>query len=326
MELGLCVLPSNIRDALTIATAAEGAGVGWLGMCDSPFLYVDPYLAMQRVLLETQRLRVGTFVSNPVTRHWSVQAAALRGLQECGGSRVFFGVGPGDSAVHSVGLRPARIAEVRRYAERVREHVDDGLEIMVAAGGPKGVASAARYADHVVLGQGLAHGAIAGLRRAALEGAEAEGRAAPPAFWLFVILHLADHEDQLEVARRDIRSPVVSYSRQALDHGFEGKDIPAELQPGLRRLYENFSFDDYSRTGASHNARLLEGELGQALEGLLFGRFAIVDTPERAADRLVSVADSTGATGIFVTAVASDSSHLLRLLGERLIPRLATLQ
>lgn len=322
MELGLCVLPSNLRDAVAIAAAADAAGVDRLGMCDSPYLYVDPHIAMARALEETAALRVGPFVTNPTTRHWSVQAAAFRALREIGGDRVYFGIGPGDSAVHSVGLPPARIGAIRDYVERLREHGPEGLPAMVAAGGPKGVAAAARYADDVVLGQGVEPEAIVRLRDTALAAASAAGRDVPPRLWLFAILHLAEHEDQLEQVRRDVRSPVMSYSRQALDHSFAGKDVPAELQAGLRTLYREFSFEDYSRSGASHNARLLDSETGRALERFLFDRFAIVDTPERAADRLAGIAAATGVTGIFASVVSSDPIGLIRLLGERLVPRL----
>lgn len=321
MEIGLCVLPSNLHDAVALAVEAEAAGVDRLGMCDSPNLYVDPHLAMVRSLQETSNLRIGPFVTNPVTRHWSVQSAAFRGLQEIGGERVYFGIGPGDSAVHSVGLRPARMATVREYTERLREHGPDGLDVMVAVGGPKSAAAAARYADDIVLGQGVDVQAIARLRSAAVDAARDAGREAPPRFWLFTILHLAESEDALERVRRDVRSPVMSVSRQSLDHTFEGKGVPAELQEGLRELYSEFSFGDYSRAGASHNAMLLESETGRMLERFLFDRFAVVDTPERAAERLVDVAEATGAHGIFASVVSSDPLGLVRLMGKRLIPR-----
>jgi len=323
VELGLCVLPPDLAGAAAIAAQSEEAGIGWLGMCDSPYLYVDAHQAMQVALRETTRIKVGSFVTNPVTRHWSVQAAAFRGLLEEGGDRVYLGIGPGDSAVHSVGLKPARIAALTQYVKQVREHVDDGLEVMVAAGGPRGVTAAAGYADHVVLGQGASPEATDILRAAVAEGAAAAGRPAPPALWLFLILDLAASEAEVEAARADVRSPVASYSRQALDHTFEGKAVPAHLHGPLRDLYANFSFEDYSRTGQSANARLFAAAGDGEVEAFLFERFAIVDTPERAAARLAEIGRQTGVAGVFLSAVTSDQSQLLGLVRDRLIPSLA---
>ncbi|MBS1880212.1 MAG: LLM class flavin-dependent oxidoreductase [Actinobacteria bacterium] len=326
MQLGLCVLPPDLGAAAELAATADRAGLGWFGMCDSPYLYVDVHQAMLRAAQSSRRMRVGSFVTNPVTRHWSVQAAGFRGLQEEAGARAFLGIGPGDSAVHSVGLKPARIAALAEYVERVRAHAGDELEVMVAAGGPKGVAAAAAYADHVVLGQGVAPEALELLRAAAVEGAERAGRSAPPRLWLFLILQLAEDADGVEAARADVRSPVVSYSRQALDHTFDGKAVPEHLQAPLRELYTGFSFEDYSRAGASANARLLASAGDGEIEPFLFDRFAVVDTPERVAERLHEIELASGVAGVFMSIVSSDPKRLVELLGERLIPRLTELE
>ncbi|MEZ5076068.1 MAG: LLM class flavin-dependent oxidoreductase [Solirubrobacterales bacterium] len=326
MELGLCVLTPDLRTTTELAELAEEAGIGWFGMCDSPYLYVDVHQAMAAALEASERMRVGSFVTNPVTRHWSVQAAGFRALQERDGERVFCGIGPGDSAVHSVGLKPARISELAAYTGKVRTHAGEGLEVMVAAGGPKGVAAAAGYADHLVLGQGVSPEPIGLLRTAAEAGAARAGHASLPELWLFLILHLAASEAEVEAVRADVRSPVVSYSRQALDHSFEGKAVPERLQAPLRELYAGFSFEDYSRTGASANARLLATAGNGEVEPFLFDRFALVDTPERVAERLWEIQRSCGVAGVFMSVVSSDTPGLLRLLGERMVPRLAELE
>ncbi|MBS1879344.1 MAG: LLM class flavin-dependent oxidoreductase [Actinobacteria bacterium] len=323
MELGLCIIPTSLEATVEVAELAERGGIGWLGICDSPYLYAEPHACMQAAARATSAIRIGTFVTNPVTRHWTVQAAGFRALEELAPGRGFLGIAAGDSAVHSVGLEPASPAALEEYVARVREHGPDGLEVMTAAGGPRSARRAATYADHLVLGQGASEGAISFLASLAAE-ARAEAAAAPPelALWAFMLLGLADGEAEVEATRGDIAAAVVAYSRQAFDFTFEGKAVPEDLQEPLRRLYEQYSFEEHSTPGESRNARLLRGEGGPDLGSFLFERFALVGEPEAVAERLRAVLDSTGLQRIFLSAISADPVTLTRLLVDRLVPRL----
>ncbi|MEZ5076083.1 MAG: LLM class flavin-dependent oxidoreductase [Solirubrobacterales bacterium] len=317
MELGLCVIPSSLESTVEVAQLAERGGVGWLGVCDSPYLYAEPHACIQAAARETEKIRIGTFVTNPVTRHWTVQAAAFRALDELAPGRGFIGIAAGDSAVHSVGLKPARPAELEEYVARVREHGPAGLEVMTAAGGPRSVRRAATYADHLVLGQGAAAEAVSFLRGVAREGeAAAQSKLR---LWGFMLLGLVDSEGEVPAFRREIAAAVVAYSRQAFDYGFEGKAVPVELREPLLELYANYSFEEHSTPGESRNARLLHGG-GADLESFLFDRFALIGTPEMVAERLPATLDSAGLERVFLSAISADPVALTRLLVERLMP------
>ena len=92
-----------------------------MGVTDTaPAHYHAVYPAVTAALLRTDRILVGTYVTNPVTRHWSVHSATARGLNELAPSRFFLGIGTGDGAVHAVGLKPAKLADFEAYVEKMR--------------------------------------------------------------------------------------------------------------------------------------------------------------------------------------------------------------
>lgn len=318
MEIGFCVLLPDLRTTADVASAAEQAGVGWFGVCDSPYLYAEPHVAMQAAALATTTMRIGTFVTNPVTRHWSVQAGAFRGLAEIAPDRCFMGIAPGDSAVHSVGLAPASQRSLAEYVSNVRRHGPPGLVTMVAAGGPVSVRHAAAYADELVIGQGTSPVAMEELRGIALEARASSGAARELGVWAFVLLNLVRHAADVPAAREDIKAAVVAYSRQAFDRTFAHKDVDERLHAALAELYAGYDFDEHSKPGASRNARLLQNA---DVADFLFDRFAVVDVPEAAAERVQEIAESTGVDRVFLSAISSDPRDLMELAGKGFMPR-----
>ena len=133
---------------------------------------------------------------------------------------------------------------------------------------------------------------------------------------------LADHARDCDSARADIRAIVVAFSRQAFDRTFEGKSVRPELQEPLQALYANYAFEQHSMPGESANARLLAEEERAELEAFLFERFALVDVPEAAAERLLAMTEHTGIDRVFLCVEASDPLKLVRLACERMLPRL----
>jgi len=210
LEIGLCALPEDPRTIVRWAQLGEQAGVGWLGICDSPLTYADPHATIQEVLRSTTTLRAGTLVTNPVTRHWSVQAGAFRTLEGLAPGRTFMGIGTGDTAVLEVGLRPARIAELASYVARFREYAPT-THVLVAVGGPRSARRAAGYADALVLGDGATPAAVGELLRSV----------APVPSWLFLIMSLVARAEDEDIARNDVRDTVFGQAGQAADGGVD---------------------------------------------------------------------------------------------------------
>lgn len=97
------------------ATRAEAAGFDGLAVVDSQNLAGDPWVGLALAARETEHLHLGTAVTNPVTRHPAVTAAAAVTLQVASAGRFVLGIGRGDSALAHLGRAPASVATFERY-------------------------------------------------------------------------------------------------------------------------------------------------------------------------------------------------------------------
>src|SRR2546430_3517421 len=95
-----------------LASELEGEGVDHLWLIDSQLAMKDVYAGLILAAQRTSRMRLGTGVTNPLTRHPTVTASAIAAVAEVSGGRVVLGLGAGDSAVYGIGWRPARVAQV----------------------------------------------------------------------------------------------------------------------------------------------------------------------------------------------------------------------
>ncbi|TAL01207.1 MAG: LLM class flavin-dependent oxidoreductase [Rhodospirillaceae bacterium] len=89
---------------------------GWDGQMfmDSQSLSADPYVRMGVWAAATERLKLSTGVTNPLTRHPAVIAAAAATVQSISGGRAVLGIGRGDSALAYLGHAPASLASFGR--------------------------------------------------------------------------------------------------------------------------------------------------------------------------------------------------------------------
>jgi len=112
---------------------------------------------------------LGTGVTNVLTRDPSVVASAFSTLQEAFSRRLILGLGLGDSAVETMGKKPARLADFELAVRRMRDLMSGGnvaidtgtihlkhgardrVPIYFAASGPKMLELAGRMADGVII-------------------------------------------------------------------------------------------------------------------------------------------------------------------------------
>jgi len=176
IRFGLRIPPCvDVREVAAIARAAEKAGfdVAWLP--DSQFLWRDVWVALALAATSTERIALGTCVTQFETRHATVTAAAAATIDELAPGRTILGVGTGDSAIKTLGLVPTRLSAMREQIETCRalwtgESVAFGgramslratppsgrLPIYMAATGPKALALAGEIADGVIVLAGVA--------------------------------------------------------------------------------------------------------------------------------------------------------------------------
>jgi 5,10-methylenetetrahydromethanopterin reductase len=106
-----------------VAVQAEADGWDGLLFQDSQNLTPDVTVAMTLAARATERLLVGTAVTNLVTRNPAVVASMFATLQHLSGGRALLGVARGDTALHLVGEEAPTLEEYVELLARVRGYL-----------------------------------------------------------------------------------------------------------------------------------------------------------------------------------------------------------
>jgi 5,10-methylenetetrahydromethanopterin reductase len=159
------------------AARAEQDGFTGVLLADSETLVADPYVELALASTATSRVQLGVAVTNPITRHPAVTAAAIATVQAESGGRAVLGFGRGDSALRQLGLKPAALVSFRQAVVDVRHYLGapaagpgeatptarrlswlpEGfgpVPVDVAATGPEAIAIGAVYADRLTFNLG----------------------------------------------------------------------------------------------------------------------------------------------------------------------------
>ena len=201
----------SIADFIAAVQREEALGFGLALIPDSQMLLPDAYVLAGLALSATSHVRVGPMLSNPVTRHPAVIANGAATLGAIAPGRALVGIGAGDTAVTTAGLRPATMAEVGRALLLARdllrgEAPDQGgrrpvplttrgtAELWGAASGPRAARVAGAAADVVILRCGVRPENLNALADACEEGAREAGRDAS-ALRFAAIVHVLLHDD-----------------------------------------------------------------------------------------------------------------------------------
>jgi 5,10-methylenetetrahydromethanopterin reductase len=193
MRIGLripaCRPVPEVTDA---ARAAEAAGFTDIWVPDSQTLWRDPFVTLAGIAGATRHVRLGTAVTNVVTRHPSVVAAAGRTVAELAPGRFVLGVGVGNSAVEPVGLRSSTHAGLRAGVAALRDGLAagglrdgltagglPGVPLHIAASGPRNLALAGEAADGAILLAGASPALVTAAVTRVREAARSAGRPEP---------------------------------------------------------------------------------------------------------------------------------------------------
>src|SRR4051812_34534219 len=170
MQFGFTLKPDHTIDrTIALARQAEAAGFDYGWMFDSHVLWREPYVLLTLMAQATERIRLGTCVTNPATREPSVTASALAVLDELSGGRMDLGIGRGDSARRVLGKPPTTMATLEEAIVTIKALVEgrsiefEGTElelpwtgawklpVWVAGYGPMALAMTGRVADGLIL-------------------------------------------------------------------------------------------------------------------------------------------------------------------------------
>lgn len=330
MQLGLLMFPSPHGSA-GVARTAEQLGFDSLVFADTQCLTPEVWGQLMLAAAATERIEIGTGVTNPVSRDPAVTASAALGLQVTSGGRAVLGIGRGDSSMAKIGRRPAPPADFEAYLARLRAYMDgetveregepsriewlDGCEvprvpIEVAATGPKVIEIAARRADQICFAVGADPERVAGCLAQARRAAEAAGRD-PAALRLGAYVNCVVNEDPA-VAREAIRGGLSVFAHFS---GFQGMDLDA-LPEGVRdaaaHLRAGYDMQNHAVSTGAH---------AQALDADFIHRFGIAGPADEARRRLGELRE----TGLDFVRVVPGSRDISPAVAAQSIQALAKL-
>jgi 5,10-methylenetetrahydromethanopterin reductase len=194
-EFGVGLFPTEpLQKMIYLAKVAEESGYTHIWVGDSHLIWREAYVNMTAIALNTTRVKLGTGVTNPVTRHPSVVGSAYATLEEYAPERMIVGIGLGDSSVETMGMKPAKLSYFEKTMQQLRDLLDgkevqletgkihvlhpckNRVPIYMAASGPKMLELCGRIADGIIILVGVADEYIAHAKEKIAAGANSAGR------------------------------------------------------------------------------------------------------------------------------------------------------
>ncbi len=249
------------------AALAEQVGFESAWIIDSQLLCREVFVSLTACLMRTERLRIATGVTQPVTRHLSVVAGAAATLHEMAPGRVMMGFGTGFSSLKTIGRPAARIDEVEAFTRALRTLLDGqpvtydrdvageiswlrqpaNVPIHYAASGPRMTRSAGAHVDGAILLQGtapdLVDRGIAWLDQGAAQAGRPAGSVEASCWVPFSL------DPDRQKALDQVRARVASALMQANPESFEGNERDVVVA-----LREQYRVGDHAAASASHSA------------------------------------------------------------------------
>jgi len=259
---------------------AEVAGFDGITIVDSQNLSGDCYIALAMAAAATTRIKLGTGVTNPFTRHPAVTAGAIATVQAVSEGRAHLGIGRGDSALAHLGYAPASPRTLAGYLTKLQaylagdevsfdEHGDlaklrlanqptssrigwirpgrhPKVTVDVTATGPRVIAIGATHGDMV----SFAVGADPARVRWGIDTAHAARAAAgldPKRLQLSAYVNVVVHDDP-ETARRLGEGGLSLFARFSAMHGTAVGPSTPEAKQTFERVHAAYDMTVHSRS------------------------------------------------------------------------------
>jgi len=328
MDFGFTLKPDHPLErvaSLTRLAEENGFSHGWI--FDSHVLWKDPYPLLQVMARNSERMRLGTCVTNPATRDPSVTASTLAVLQEISRGRMALGIGRGDSALRVLGKPPKSLEQLEQATTMIRDLAEgrevsyDGtpvrlgwapahrLPVWIAGYGPKALAVTGRIADGAILQMGDPEliGWCVGLLRA---GAREAGRNADD---IAVMAAAPAHVGPRAEARERVRwfPALVSNHVADLVKRYGESGLPEALTAYVRNR-TGYDYHHHAEVG-SDNAAFVDDES--------VDRFTIVGSVEEHVAKLRALAEA-GVDQFNIYLMSGDEEEQLRIYGREIVPEL----
>jgi len=329
MQFGFTLKPDHsLERAVDLTRRAEAAGFEYGWVFDSHVIWREPYVLLSLMAQATERMRLGTCVTNPATREPSVTASTLAVLDELSGGRMDLGIGRGDSARRVLGKPPTTMATLEQAIVAIKGLVEgrtveyEGTELQmpwtgnwtlpvwVAGYGPMAMAMTGRIADGVILQLGdpdlIAW--LVGQVRAA------EAAAGRPAGSVRIQAAAPAHVGELEDCRERTRWFPALVSNHVVDlvNKYPREQLPESLT-GYIRDRTGYDYHHHAEVGSS-NAGFVGDEVTD--------RFCVIGSVDDHLVKLRRLAE-VGVDQFNVYLMNGDEERTLEIYGREIIPALA---
>lgn len=330
MDVGFFFWPYNLDLVERLAERADRYGYAMIGIADTPGNAMDPWVSAALVARATKRTRISICVTNLLSRHPSVSAAAIASLDHVSNGRAVLGIGAGHSGTKNLGLKKSTGRELGEGAAYIKQllrgepaefagasahipWVKTPAKVFLAASHPQALEAAGRTCDGAFVNFGLGADNIRASEAIVRGGAEAAGRN-PDDLELWQIAALDCMEDR-EVARDKVGAMLAFLAGYVIgDKKLETRGVPEQYREPLLELRRRYS----TRPGEA-DIRLVR-ELG--LFDYLSGRLSICGNPDDCLAQ-ARAAKAAGAKRLMLTvSLAADPVRTVELFGEHVLPKL----
>jgi len=312
-------MPSSPQLVVQRAKEYEAAGLAGMVVWDAQSSDGDCYVSLAAAAMATTSLKLGTGVTNPVTRHPAVTASAIASLQAISNGRAVLGIGRGDASLAHIGRAPASVETLSRYTQLVQHYLrGDSIEfdeltefatnapnlsqldlghspqhsklewlnnmpkvpVEVSATGPRMIADAAIHADGVMLSVG------ADLERLRwgvdlVRSIRAKAGLDPNGIPVGAWVNVVAHPD-VEIARQLASGWTSVFARFAIMHGKPTGPQTDESIKSLEHLYNDFDLRDQTSSSSAQ---------AQGMSQDFIDTYAIVGTADTCVERLRQISD-----------------------------------
>jgi probable F420-dependent oxidoreductase len=329
MEFGFTLKPEHsLARHVDLTRRAEAAGFDYGWIFDSHVLWREAYVLLTLMATATERMRLGTCVTNPATREPTVTASGLATLQELSGGRMDLGIGRGDSARRVLGKPPTSMAMLEESALVIRDLAEGkgveyegtwleltwaprgyDLPLWIAGYGPKAMDLAGRVADGLML-QFADPDLIAWLVGQVRAAAEKAGR---DPMSIRVMAAAPAHVGPVDVARERVRWFPALVGNHVVDlvNRYDPAELPESLT-GYVRDRQGYDYLHHAEVGSS-NAAFVSDEIAD--------RFSLIGSPADHIAKLRRLAE-VGVDQFNLYLMNGDEEEQIEIYGRDIIPAL----
>jgi 5,10-methylenetetrahydromethanopterin reductase len=335
IRFGVGLFPTQSpKEMVELARLAENLGFDnvWIG--DSQMIWREAYVNFGAMGVSTERVVFGNGVTNPITRNIAVTASAMVTLSELTGGRTVLGIGTGDSSLETLGLKPAKLAElelkVRQFRGLVageeveiepgfKSHITwatkgQRIPVYVAASGPKILKLAGKIADGSIVLTGVDPGYLGAALDMIAQGAAEANRSlqwdvptAEGGFEAVCWTPCSLNEDGT-AARNAVKAHVSRVLKRPLPFELTEEDKAVQ-----KEIYAHYDYFEHMVAGTGH---------GSIVPDSMVEKFAIAGTPSEAREQVKRLmqTDRLGQIAIIPHTInPADRAQVIKTFAEEVI-------